>query len=311
MFRRVIEASRSRVPASLGCVIDAALASDAVALSGDRTGVAIVIVTHGSVAKCPALSKVDSDRWAATIGAVALAPTRAASVLGDPRWSRPRDYLVRSPVALAADLGSRHVIVAAGADPITAWLAVDESEPQNVDALHVELSTFLERWQTLPLGSKLATKRQGTQIVVTANGIDARDLSVLVADVLTLFDTEPAPRPSMVFGCPRFDNLVTHCHASQGGTQGSAVVTVTSLSRALREIISTPFETVISNGDVVGVRLTADSRLMLRRGDLIVAVDSRRVTSAIELETITSAARGHVTLSVRRGGAEAVIELRE
>ncbi|MDB4957816.1 MAG: hypothetical protein JWO36_5385 [Myxococcales bacterium] len=308
VFRRVIDASRSRFPAAFGCMIDAALAADVVALSGDRTGIAIVLVTHGTIAKCPALSKIAPDIWAATIGAATLAPSRATSVLRDPHWSRARDYLARSPVALAADLGAHHVIGAAAADPLSAWVSIDSARIRELD---LALGAFMQRWRSLPLWSKLRTKHAGSQIVISVDDVAAQDVSAVIADVLAAFDASPPMQP-LVIGCPPLDDLVTSCESRRGGAPVAALVlTVRSLGRAVHQMAASPVEAVVANGEVVGLRLAADAPVILRRGDVIVAVDSRRVTSRTDLEAIASRLRGHASLSVLRAGAEAVIELRE
>ena len=309
-FRRVIEVARSRVPAGFGCVIDAAMAGDAVAVSGDWTGVAVVIVTHGLVAKCPTLSRIHPEVWAATIGAGSLASSPADSALVDRRWSRARDYLIGSPIAFAADLGRRHLIAAATADPVAAWVAIDEPGlGAGAGDLEVRVTGFMERWHALAAWPALHTRRSGDQIVITADPIGAADLSVMVADILAVISAVPARRGAgFAADCPRLDRLILACGMTRNGT---LQLTVRSVSELLREISEAPVEVVISNLDVVGLRLTGEAGRVLRRGDVIVAIDARRVVSRSDLVTITKHARNHANLSVRRGGGEAVIELRE
>lgn len=294
-FRRVIDSSRTRLPTSVGCVIDAALAADAVAVSGDRTGVVIVIVSHGSVAKCPALSKVAPEVWTATIGAGSPVRTRADSVLADDRWARARPYLVDSPIAVAADLGARHVVAAAQADPIDVWVTIDATDTPVVEQ---SAQAFVAQ-----LGGKLAVTRQGAQVIVRGSALTAPDLDAAIARIASALDVAPPPRAS-TFACPPAGDVVISC---LNGTQ----LRVRSVARALHGLLGAPFEPVVANGDVVGLRLTADAPLLLRRGDLIVAVDSRTMKSVSQLAVIEARVTSPATVTVRRGAEQVVIELRE
>src|SRR5258706_1849105 len=82
-FRKIIDATRSKLPGDLGCVVDAALTGEAVAVAVDpRVGTTIVVITRAFAGNCDALSKLGGDRYVATIGGGTLVTDRKQSVLG-------------------------------------------------------------------------------------------------------------------------------------------------------------------------------------------------------------------------------------
>jgi hypothetical protein len=122
-LRPVVDRARALVPARLGCVIDAALASRTTALAIDHGDVVVAIDASGEV-NCPELAKVAPGLWIATVGQAAPVD-RHASAWASPRWARAQPYLVDAPLAFAAELHDRHVIAAAQAEPFQAWVAID------------------------------------------------------------------------------------------------------------------------------------------------------------------------------------------
>ncbi|HSN25049.1 MAG TPA: hypothetical protein VLT45_02155, partial [Kofleriaceae bacterium] len=177
-WRRAVEVARPYAPAAFGCVIDAALSGDAVALAHGESGTTIVIRSPRPVAPCPALARVEADLYVATLG-----DSTIEHGLG-PRWNRARDYLATAPIALAADLGRRHVLAAA--DATSAWLSIDAADP---DAAQRELATAIARWQAL--GKKLAITRHGSQVLVRATALDPDEVATLARDVLAQLDPVP------------------------------------------------------------------------------------------------------------------------
>lgn len=314
-FRRALDATRPHVPASFGCVIDAALASDASALALDRNaGIAVVIITQAHVA-CAALSQIAGDTWAATIGA-ATPVERASSVLASTRWARARPFLLEAPVVVAADLGTRHLIGAAciapvdrtappfgsadgraGGPAVDAWLAIDAMAGAVPDR---EVGELLGSWHASSLAAKLDVTHLANQIVVHGKGLDGDDLATAAATIAHALDVPRSAAP-VALVCP--PSGVLRC------TEGTHFV-VASLGDALRAMAAAA-EPVVANGEVIGIRLAADATLALRRGDLIIGLDAHRITSSAELATLIAGARGHATLAIRRGGSDVVFDVRE
>jgi hypothetical protein len=268
-FRRVIDATRAKVPADLGCVIDTALTSEAVAIAFDtRIGTTIVIVTRAFVANCPALSKLGGDRYVATIGGASLVADRKKSVLGDPQWEWARDYLLSNPVAIAAELPARRMLAVAQPDPLDGWLAIDALEPTTIEK---ELNELGARWRSegkTQIGTKLKTSRKGAQVVARLDKPDVDDLIALVNDLARSADA-PADRVAPAFACPPASDLVKSC------TKGTSLV-VSSVKDTLHSMTRAEAEPFVTNGDVAGMRLVRDAELLLRKGDIILGVDTRR-----------------------------------
>ena len=90
-FRGLVDYMRSELPKTSHCVLDAALASDQVAVSRSERGTTIVIATHATV-KCPELSRIEPELWVGTIGTGELAT--GDSVLVDEVLACARESLV-------------------------------------------------------------------------------------------------------------------------------------------------------------------------------------------------------------------------
>lgn len=273
-WRKAVEIARPYAPASFACVIDAALSADAAALAHGETGTTIVIGSRRPVAACPALARVEADLYVATLG-----DSTIEHGLG-PRWNRARDYLATAPIALAADLGKRHVLAAGDAN--SAWLAIDAADP---DATQRDLAISIARWQAL--GKKLAITRHGSQVLVHATALDPDEVATLARDVLAQLD--PAP----VHAAPTF-----------------APVRVHSIPDALAELGNALGDRVIENGTVIGVRL-AKPVWSLVAGDIVLGIDAHRITSAAQLAALAKALPKRLSVAVRRGDADGVIDLAE
>src|SRR5689334_48949 len=87
-LRAVIDAARPFVPARFGCVVDAAMTSEAVAVAvAPGVGATIVMITRAHVGPCQVLSRIADDMFVATIGAGTVAQAPTTSPLGDARWA--------------------------------------------------------------------------------------------------------------------------------------------------------------------------------------------------------------------------------
>jgi hypothetical protein len=303
-FRRVIDANRAILPPDLGCVIDTALTSEGVAVAIDpRIGTTIVIVTRAFVGNCPALSKLASDRYVATIGGGSLVTDRTKSVLGDSQWRWAREYLVSNPIAIAAELPAERVLAVAQPDPVDGWVAIDALEPTTIDKQLGELGA---RWRAegkTQLGTKLRTSRSGAQVIARLEKPDVDDLIALVNDLARNADA-PTAAPAPAFSCPPPSALIETCTPDH-------VLITPSPKEALEEMTRTEVEPFIDGGSIVGIRLLRDAPLILRAGDIIVGIDSRRVGSRAQLEQLVATVGKRVALAIRRDGVDLTIGLSE
>jgi len=303
-FRKVLDATRAHLPASLGCVVDAAMTSQAVAAGVHRdSGTTIVLITRAVVANCPALSRIDEHVWVATIGAGTLADTRAESMLADPRWERARPYLMREPFAIAAELPTLRALAVAQPDPVDAWVTIDAVEAV---ATERDIRAALARYSappTIELAAKLHAKRTGTQVAVEAEGLSADDLTTLVVDLAQRADTVRSA-PPIVFTCPPQGNGVVSCH-------DNTKLKVRSVKDLIGELAKVPAEPLVAGGDIVGIRLTGDPPHLLRRDDVVLGLDAHRITTSRELADLATSLDGKALLAVRREGVDIVLDLSE
>ena len=266
-------------------MIDAALASDAIAVAQREAGTTIVIITRAPVTGCATLARITSETYVATIGDATI-----EHGLG-PSWSRARPYLERAPIALAADLLHRHWLAEADAKSVV--VTIDAADAALVEPV---LKLALAR---MP---KLAITRTGTQIVVRARDLSTEDVATMTGNLMTQIDRPSAPAVAP-FTCPSPGGVIASC---TGGTH----LVVGSLGDALTQLTDPAKEPVISGGEVIGLRLTADA-LVLRRGDVILGIDAHRVTSPSQLAAVIGTAKHQATVAVRRGSSEVVVDLRE
>jgi len=305
-FRPVIDAARPFMPRTLDCVLDGALTSEAVALAvTPRVGTTIVVVTRAHVAACPALSRVDTDTFVATVGASTIAASLEASPLQSPRWERARSYLVGDPIALALDLDGTRVVAVAQPTPLDAWLAIDA---RDVAPVYRAVRSWLERRRATalrPLVESLALTTRGSQLLVDATKLDVEQLALLAPELLRYVDALDAPAaPATTFVCPPQDAGVVRC------TDNTHVV-VHSLAATVRELVAGDTEPVVAGADVIGIRLTEDAATLLRRGDIILAVDGHRITSSAQLQDLARYLHERITLAIRRDGSDIILELSE
>jgi hypothetical protein len=302
-LRPVIDSARPFMPKQLDCVLDAALTSEAVAVAvTPSAGTTIVIVTRAHVARCTALSRIATDMFVATIGAGGIADNPAASPLGDPRWSRARRYLINDPIAIAIEHAEQRVLAVAQPKPLAAWMTIDAADLAPIER---GLRAWIDRQRLTALASfagDLEVKKRGSQLLVQATKPRIDALALAAADVLRLLDATPAATPA-AFSCPANGNGIVRC----SGTQ----VVVTNLATTLRSLIAVETEPVVAGGDIIGIRLSEDADVLLRRGDVIMGVDGHRITSATQLHELARYASERSVLAVRRDGADLVLDLRE
>jgi len=309
-LRGVLDVLASRWPASLGCLVDAAVESDAVGVTVDRASNITALVALPRPPRCAALSQREPGLWIATLGAGPAAA--AAPVLDDPRFARARPYLESSPIAAVA-LGDVHLLAAAQPEPLDAWIAIDV--PGGADTLAQVVAEQLAKLQREPLtqalAARLATSRTSpTQLVVRLTGPVDGDLAAAVRTGLAWADAAAAgPRaaPAASFACPSPAPGVV-CVDGKGTSYR-----VSSLAADLAPIVTVGHPApIVLNGSVTGLRLDAQVRdFGLEAGDVIVAMGGRLVTSRTMLTDRIAHARGATTVTIRRAGTETVMQFAE
>ena len=285
-FRAVIDLSRPRLPDGFGCVVDAALGAEAVAIAADREGIAVVIV-GGGVTGCPDLSRVADDTWVATIGAATV--DQAPAILDDDRWRRARSYLLSAPVAFAVDRDGQRAIFAAQADPLSAWLALDV---QNSAVIEQAVRGYVAMTK-----AHLEVTRSGDQIVVRGDHLRADELASTADALERIVDRPPAPPQG--FECPPAHGLLSACAGND--------VTVTALPSVIALLGRS--QPAIDGGEIIGMRLL-DDEVFLRKGDIIREIDEQRVTSVRDILQ-HARPRSSASLVVRRGPIDFAIRLLE
>jgi hypothetical protein len=274
--RRVIDVIRPHIAPSLSCVIDAALASQAAALSASRTVGATIALVTPTPPHCAALSRVGDDVWIATTGDASTAPAPETSPGAVSRWQRARDYLDSAPIAVAIDLGGVHAVAGAQAQPFTAWLAVDATP---------ELATAFEQQARAVVVPHVAVTRTGDQIVVrTAPEFTVADLDRLAPIVAALIDPPPVMPAPPDLPCPHDVHCADASHWEIA---------------AFPDVVGDP---VVAAGQVIGIRLTADAAF-LRRGDVVLGVDGRPLRAPGKMP------RAPFALAFRRDGVDRVVHI--
>lgn len=266
-------------------------------------GTTIVIITRAHVARCPALSRVTSDTYVATIGAGAVASSPQESPLADPRWSRARPYLVGDPIVIALEREGQRVLAAAQPTPLAAWLTIDAA---SVETVARDLRAWLDRKRTTALGptvGNLNVQVRGNQLLVRATTLEPEQLALLATELLGTLDAPPSSATA-AFTCPPSGSDVVRC------TDDTRVV-VRSLATTLRKLVAVDTQPVIAGGDVIGIRLSEDAEVLLRRNDVILGLDGHRITSAAQLHELARYVRERAALAIRRDGSDVIIDLTE
>jgi hypothetical protein len=313
-FRPLVDVLRTEVPAGLDCVVDAALAGEQVAAGVGPSGdVTIALVTKAHV-KCAALSQIDSGLWIATLGAGA--PAAGASILTAEATKRARPFLRDAPVALLTTQRGLRVLATAQPDPLAAWVAFEAPDGQAANAFADELRVALKTTSEAlaPIAKQITIERTGSQVVARLGAVNG-DLAIALRETLTRVNAQPAAR---AFPCPApFAPPVLGCEQRECSTPVNCAVDhnkleVYSLASALDEILAARKEPVIVNGRVEGVRLRDDlATYGLHSGDMLVAIDGKRVTSVEQVVPYLQNAKSHTSLIVSRLQRFGTIELVE
>ena len=216
--RGVLDVIAARWPARMGCVLEAAFAGEAAALTVDRSGSVTALIATSGTPRCAALSQREPGVWIATIGAGPGA--QATSVLDDARFARARPYLTSAPFA-AVSLDDPHLLATAQPDPLEAWLAVDApGHAQDIErAISDQLARMRRDPATAALAAHLRTSRAGDdQVVLRLEGPLDGDLAVAARALLAGLEEQARPAAAP-FACPTPAAPDIEC---SGGTSGTS-----------------------------------------------------------------------------------------
>ena len=278
-MRPVVDALRPELPSSLGCVIDAALTADNVALGiGADRAFTVVIASRIEPSKCPALSKLESGLWIATLGGATPAASAADSVLASDRFVRARPYLTKAPIALASVLKLGSLIATASPEPLEAWLAFDTSDtfaPLAEAWLRDQLRRVVAEPATAPFAT-VEIQRTGPQIVASWTHPGSGDLALGVRKLLAWQHVAAPPAPTSV--CPaKLEPPVIAC--------ANGVFEVSSFTSLELLVLAAKLDPVIASGMVNGLRVASKiPPLGIEAGDILIAVNGRQLTSRTLLE---------------------------
>lgn len=304
-MRAVVDVLRPRWPARFGCVVDAALASDhvAVGITAERD-MTVVVATRAPVT-CQGLSRIGDGMWVATLGAGK--PATTTSVLDDPEHTRARSYLATAPIAASIVLPGAKALATAGSEPLEAWLAIDTLEEASALA-EQKVRGVVDRLArtdvTAPFAQRIEISHEGSQVIARLTGPVDADLAVAVRRALELYRS-PHARPAAAFECPPLGPPLVGC---AGGTE----LTVTSLFSAIEPLANAQLTPVIENASVAALRLeTPIASLGLRSGDLLLAIDGRHLTSVSQLGQLLVRSRGTVAITVQRASVTASLRITE
>ena len=307
-FRALVDALRSEVPAGFDCVVDAALAGEHLAAGIGPSGELTIALATRAHVRCAALSRIDDDLWIATLGTGA--PAAGASVLTAEEHARARPFLRDAPVALFAVRRNVRVLATATPEPLAAWAAFDATDIPAATVLANEVRSAVgaaaQSEAIAPLSKAITIERTGSQVVARLGNVPG-DLAVPLraaldrARVVTVARTcaGPASRAPPVMRCEQRD-------AEHNQLE------VYSLASALEDLIAARKEPVIVNGRIEGVRLRDDlATYGLAVGDMVVAVDGKRLTSADQLTPALQSVRERTSLLISRAHRFGTIELVE
>jgi hypothetical protein len=282
----VLDAVRPFVPAGLACVLDAVPGAEAIGVSVGDSGAVVAIAVHALPRPCPALSRYEPDLWIATVGDGRPSTSSATGVLASAAWARARPYLLDAPIAVA----TARLIGTARTEPLELWIAADGDLPP----------AFGAAWRE----AKLDVARHGTQIIARSPDRPALDLQPVDLAALVRASLRVLVEPAVVTPPAAF---TIRCAASANVVRcGGHELVVHSIAAALGELATAAGPPVVANGVVAGIRLEADA-LGFAAGDIVLAVDARRITSAADLRALASA---HA-IAVRRGTVDLAIDVRQ
>ncbi len=304
-MRAVVEVLRPHWPTRFGCVIDAALAGDHVALGiTAQRDLTVVIASRAAVA-CPSLSKIGDGLWTATLGAGT--PVVAGSVLDSDAHARARPYLRTAPIAASIVLPGASILATMSPEPLEGWLAIDTAELASA-AVEQKVRGVVDRLArtepTARFAASIAISHDGPQVIARLTGPVDADLALVVRTVSEWY-AAPAVRSAVGFACPPLGPPIIGC---ANGTS----LRVSSLGAALGPLIDAPIAAIIENERVAWLRLDAAiPALGLRRGDLLLAVDGRHLASSAQLVDQLRGARRTTSITIQRDAVTATLVLAE
>lgn len=313
-MRAVVDVLRPRWPARFGCVIDTALAGDHAAVGISATRDMIVVIATRAAVTCPGLSKIGDGLWAATLGAGAPTPagtvgasSSTGSVLDVATHARARSYLTTAPLAASIVLPGVTLLATASAEPLEGWLAIETEEIASALAeqrVRGIVDRLARTETTAAFAAAIAISHDGPQVIARLTGPVDADLAAAVRTIAEWY-TAPAVRTAVGFVCPPLAPPIIGC------TNGTSL-TVTSLASALAPLVAANVTIVIENQRVAWLRLDgAVPSLGLRRGDLLLAVDGRHLTSLAQLGEQLRLAGHTTTVTIQRDAVTATLEIAE
>jgi hypothetical protein len=311
-LKAVVDELRPSAPPSLGCVIDAALASTQAGVAFGSNGVTVALATDVAPTGCPALSQLASGVWVATVGGGEVAADRAdaPSALVDAHLSRARDYLRAAPIAVAGDvpgLGA-HIIGTATAAPLEAWLALDFADAtlaaKLADSLRSGASELAHVLGGKVLAGRIAVNLVGQQVVIQLARGDATiplaGVTRAIASPLLVALNTPAAPSTWRLGCPT-GRAVTRCEQRVAGI----ALELDDFAELASELVSAELQPVVVGGQIMGVRVgpAGVASLGLATGDVLIARDGRPIQRGLDVvHALGSPSR--TSLLVRRGSSE-------
>ncbi len=322
-MRAVVDVLRPRWPARFGCVIDAALAGEHVAVGISATRDMTVVISTRAAVTCPELSKIGDGLWAATLGAGAPthgvsmgaspstgtvgASSPPGSVLDTSSHARARSYLTQAPLAASIVLPGVKVLATASSEPLEGWLAIETVDIASALA-EQKVRGIVDRLArteaTAAFAAAIAISHDGSQVIARLTGPVDADLAACVRTVVDWYSA-PSVRTAAGFVCPPLGPPIVGC---ANGTS----LTVTSLAAALEPLIAAEASVVIQNQRVAWLRLdVAVPSLGLRRGDLLLAVEGRHLTSPAQLGEQLRLARRATTVTIQRDAVTATLQVAE
>src|SRR5688572_6590613 len=216
------------------------------------------------------------------------------------------------PTRRSSDLvrGTVRMLATAQPDPLAAWAAFDAPDSAAANLFESELRAALaaatEHEAIAPLAKAITIDRTGSQVVARLGALTG-DLAVAMRAVV---DRTRAATTTRAFPCPAtLAPPVVRCEQRDAEYNQLEVY---SLASALDELIAARKDPVVVNGRVEGMRLRDDlATFGLATGDLLVAIDGRRVTSADQVLPAFQAARERTSILISRAQRFGTIELVE
>lgn len=304
-IRAVVDVLRPRWPTRFGCVIDAALAGEHVAVGISATRDVTVVISTGARVTCPGLSKIGDGLWTATLGGGR--PAATGSVLDAAAHARARPYLTSAPIAASVVLPGGKLLATASGEPLEGWLAIDTLETTSALA-EQKVRGIVDRLarteSTARFAAAIEISHDGSQVIARLTGPVDGDLALAVRTVVDGFHAPAAPAV-VGFACPPLGPPIIGC------ANGTAL-RVSSLAAAVAPLVAADVAVIVENERIAWLRLDSPvPSLGLVKGDRLLAVDGRRLTGAAQLATELARARHTTRVTIQRAAVTATLELAE